>query len=141
MKTKLFITMALFAIIVLAVIGCKHDDPPAVTPVPPNEVSVGGFKVTINNYNLLSAEKLALLKEVIPEVLAGKTLTGNLTINVIADGTDNFTPDGAKTLKVGATWMSTATKSAMGSSINAFVSDWIALYTQSRALVRVTNIC
>jgi hypothetical protein len=129
MKTKLEATRRVagimaIAIIAIAIIGCKQE--PTVTPTPPNEVSVGAFKVTINNYELLSAEKLALLKEVIPEVLAGKTLTGNLTINVIAGSNNNFTPDGTKAVKVGATWMATATKSAMGSSINAFVTDWIA---------------
>jgi hypothetical protein len=132
MKTrKHFIGMAFVAILVLAfaIIGCKNDEP---TLVPPNEVSVGGFKVTINNHGLLSAEKLGILKKVISEVLTGQTLTGNLTINVIASDGSTFTPDGSRTLIVGATWMATATESQIKISLGGRVDTWIAHATGDR---------
>jgi len=131
MKTKKhFIAMAFVAIITLAfaIIGCKEDEPEPPPPIiipPPNEVSVGGFKVIINNYELLSAEKFALLKEVIPLVLAEKTLTGNLTINVIS-GSDGFTKTGSKTLSVGASWVSVRDKSQIGSGLSSAADTWIA---------------
>jgi hypothetical protein len=123
MKTKLFITMALFAIIALAVIGCKHDEPEPVPP--PNEVPAGGFKVTINNYELLSAEKFGFLKEVIPLILDGKTLTGNLTINVIADSSAAFSKISTKTLSVGANWFTSRDRSQIGSGLNSVADSWI----------------
>jgi hypothetical protein len=130
MKTrKQCIVMAIIAIVALAfaIIGCKHDEPTATgLPDGTYNTASGTVKVTINNESLLSAEKKSILKEVLTEILADKNVTGNLTINVIANNGNNFDTDGAKVLKVGATWMSTASKSAMGSNITALFTEWIA---------------
>jgi hypothetical protein len=127
MKTKLLGIMAI-AIIAITIIGCKQDDPTPQPGLPDGTYKTvsGTVKVTINNESLLSAEKKSILKELLTELLADKNVTGNLTINVIADGTNTFVSAGSRTLSVGASWIVDKNKVQIGSAINALLDTWIA---------------
>jgi len=78
MKTKLFITMVVVAIIALAIIGCKQDDPPPqeqakVKPDTPRTLAFGAnCKVTIKSADTFTnAEWNTLCDKVVAAVKKG----------------------------------------------------------------------
>jgi hypothetical protein len=123
--------IALISIIALAVIGCKNDASPtsAATPVPQNKtflLNSGAVNVTVNNYVLLSETAKSNLETVLTTVLNGNPVTGNLTINVIANGINGFASAGSKTLSVGASWIADKTVTQIGASIEPLLPTWTA---------------
>jgi hypothetical protein len=130
MKTKLFITMALFAIIALAVIGCKQDATPTATPVPQSKtigVGTGDGKLTIN-YSALPGNVpgyMSILEQAVKDMLPGSTANGKtLTINVIS-GDSVFTFVSSRTLNVGASWIANKTYDEMIESLGLVTTEWV----------------
>jgi hypothetical protein len=147
MKTRKQISIiVLLAIIALAIIGCKEDEPtPVPQPESPNKtlpaITTGTGKsviITINNYVALSASAKTNLETSLQTALSGSNATGNLTINVIAGGTDGFSKTGSKTLSVGASWIANKSTDQIleGIVVTVGVDNWVG-----HAWVTVTNIC
>ena len=66
------------------------------------------------------------LELVTRNVLAGMITSSDLTINVV-DGNGSFVLAGAKTLSVGESWISKATETEMGMSMDSVRSAWVAM--------------
>jgi hypothetical protein len=133
MKTRKHCIVMAIAIIAFAVIGCKQDAMPTPIPESPNKtlpaITTGTGKsvtVTVNNYTSLSATAGSNLESALSIVLADTDAIGNLTINVVADGTDGFTKTNSKTLSVRASWINAAELSQVGTSLTTALPSWIA---------------
>jgi hypothetical protein len=147
MKTrKQCITMAIIAIIVFAIIGCKQDDPsPTVMPVPQSKTftiiatnTENSITRTANvtvNYTALPntlPSYMSTLETALKGVFSTNYDLGkdfNLTINVISSlGIEGFTNAGSKTLSVDASWIANATEQQMGISMTTKFAEWAEMH-------------
>ena len=87
MKTKLFSTMAIVAIIATAIIGCKHDDPPPVIiPTITKRITVPAITTVANPMNFGAVSSLTGWDADFPSTDVTYTLTllkGSVTITTV----------------------------------------------------------
>jgi len=130
MKTKKqFIVMALFAVVALAVIGCKQEPVP-VAQSKTFVITARDGTTTVNvtvNYTALPGvvpSWMSNLELVIRGMLSSGAKTGNLTINVVS-GNGGFTIVSGK-LTVGESWITGKSADDIAAAIPS-ITDWTAM--------------
>jgi len=131
---RVAITMALFAIIALAIIGCKQDASPTPTPVPQSKTLEGvknssDVAVTVTvNYTALPGvvpSYMSPLETAVKGVFASGSKTGNYTINVISG--NSIAADGV--LTIGEAWFANKDASAIYAGISGMIRRELGLST------------
>jgi hypothetical protein len=130
MKTrKHFIVMAI-AIIALAIIGCKEDEPEP-QPVPQSKViTIATGKTVTVNFTALPGTTPAWwgTLESAFQSRASSFDIGHYTLIVKITGTDGFVAGGtgSKTATVSESFLSTSDYTAMRTSMGAITENWIS---------------
>jgi hypothetical protein len=130
MKTK-FLGIIAIAIIGIAIIGCKEDEPePQPQPVAQSKtITIAEGKTVTVNYTALPGTTPAwwnTLEQALRNMMAGFS-NGNYTLNVTPNGTDGFIAgaSGSKSATVSNAWLSKSDYNAMRISISGIQDDWV----------------
>jgi len=128
MKTKQIGLIALLAIITLAQIACKEDEPPQEQPIEKTYLAPN-TKVTIKYMDLASNTNLPAEISKLVEIfthLAGLYSTKDRTIYVINGSSSGPEVQSNGTMKIGSKYVITTDKDVVSDAIEDLAASWTA---------------